>query len=176
MNKEVDSKSWQKVADYCQKHGYIDPFIQEGYWWAFPRYGVIPVQLPVQQQPTLQERVERLRLSIAGLIWFHGLILCGLLGILLIYKTIAIAPSPFAIITGLFIALYGSYILLVINRFLLVFFDIRLSDRFVVNVFSGFSIFLCLFIGLTMFGFNLAGAFTAVVLLAFTARLFSLTD
>ncbi|MEL6384292.1 MAG: hypothetical protein AAFQ89_17915 [Cyanobacteria bacterium J06626_18] len=33
------------ILDHCQQHGFTEPFLNEGKWYAFPSNGVIPVQL-----------------------------------------------------------------------------------------------------------------------------------
>ncbi|MEL7334270.1 MAG: hypothetical protein AAFN12_18635 [Cyanobacteria bacterium J06560_2] len=30
---------------WCETHGYCDPFLQDGEWWAFPPSSVMPVQV-----------------------------------------------------------------------------------------------------------------------------------
>ncbi len=35
------------VDSYCRTHGFTDPFRQDGYWWAFPPHGAMPIQLPI---------------------------------------------------------------------------------------------------------------------------------
>ncbi len=118
-SKSINLKGVPKeVEQYCHNHGYTEPFYKDRSWWAFPPYGVMPIRLPIQQRLTFQERVENPRLFWARLIWFHGLILGGFLGVFLFNRTLAIYPSPFTIITGLYIVLYGSCLMLVINRFL----------------------------------------------------------
>lgn len=34
------------ISIYCKEHGYTDPCVVNGYWWAFPLQAVMPVQLP----------------------------------------------------------------------------------------------------------------------------------
>ncbi|MEL6354962.1 MAG: hypothetical protein AAFR58_24935 [Cyanobacteria bacterium J06627_28] len=31
--------------NWCEAHGYSDPFLQDGEWWAFPPGGVMPVRV-----------------------------------------------------------------------------------------------------------------------------------
>lgn len=39
----VDTKT--RIHQWCEEHGYTDPFFQEGRWWGFPPSGVMPIRL-----------------------------------------------------------------------------------------------------------------------------------
>lgn len=53
-------------CDWCQRHGYTDPFRRNGEWWAFPPNGVMPIKIQeVLSDPAPAQWVQIGRVSLA---------------------------------------------------------------------------------------------------------------
>jgi hypothetical protein len=66
------------VEAYCACHGYCEPFLHEGRWWAYPAKGVMPVPLPLRGTPRQPRNRVAERLATCS-----GACLGGALGILI---------------------------------------------------------------------------------------------
>jgi hypothetical protein len=56
---EYPDQTKSDVQQWCLSNGYTDPFLQEGYWYAYPPGGVMPVQIESMEPPVdLFDRIE----------------------------------------------------------------------------------------------------------------------
>ncbi len=106
-----------KVIKYCCRHGFTDPFRQDGHWWAFPPHGVMPIQLPIQtrsepiqtRSEPIQTRSEK-KLTLTAAIYTFALAIVCIAGYVLQRKWLWLQQPVFALRCS--IIFYSTYMII----------------------------------------------------------------